>query len=107
MQLQRGIQLGQLHQTLGIRQDARIAFHLTATGVTIWDFDAGIQYIVSPNGVQNARFEVPQRMKEIFKASDEVLKRRFDEGWLEGWNDERETIFTELCLRGVNMLPGH
>lgn len=111
MQINRGVQLGLLQQQLGIDANARISVQLTQAGaVYIWDFGTGTQFIFDGN-LQNVtvtknHFEVPKRMQEIFNASDTELKKRWDEGWLDGWTDERETIFTELVMRGVNMLPG-
>jgi hypothetical protein len=109
MQIQLGVQLGMLHQQLGIDANSRIAFQLTPTGVVIWDFGAAKRYTVDgtvPSVVEHD-FELPDRMKAIFDASNEQLKKRWDDGFEEGWTDERETIFSELVLRGVNMLPGH
>jgi len=108
MQIQRGIQLGMLHQQLGIDANSRIAFQLTPTGVVIWDFGAAKRFTVDGTvpSVVEQDFVVPNRMKQIFEASDEHLKKRWDDGLLEEWTDERETIFTELVFRGVNMLPG-
>jgi hypothetical protein len=37
-------------------------------------------------------------------ATDEQLKQRWSASKRDGWSDERETIFTELTFRGVNML---
>ncbi|HEU5415006.1 MAG TPA: hypothetical protein VFW31_14655 [Candidatus Angelobacter sp.] len=109
MQLQRGIQLGLLHKQLGIDANARVAFQLTPPVVIIWDYNTGTRYTVDGTvpSVTDQEFEVPKRMKDIFAASNEQLKERWDNGWLDGWTDERETIFSELVLRGVNMLPGY
>jgi hypothetical protein len=97
-----------LHQQLGIDANSRISFQLKQTGVIIWNFDTGTRHTVDGTvpSVTEDHLEVPRRMKDIFSASDEQLKKHWDENWLDGWTDERETIFSELCMRGVNMLPG-
>jgi hypothetical protein len=108
MQVQRAVQLGMLHKQLGIEESSCVRFQYTQTGVVIWDFTSGAQYTVELNGpsasLAKDTFQVPQRVKEILAATDTDLKKWWEGG--EGWTDERETIFTELCARGVNMLPG-
>jgi hypothetical protein len=108
MQIQRGVQLGMLHQQLGIDANSRIAFQLIPTGVVIWDFGAAKRFTVDGTvpSVVEQDFVVPDRIKQIFAASDEQLEKRWKDGFLEGWTDEQETIFSELVFRGVNMLPG-
>jgi|SRR5690349_15784302 hypothetical protein len=111
MQIQSGIRLGRIMiDKLGIDPNSRIAVELDMpTGLTIWDLDAGAKYTIrsTANGTSAERedFEVPAWMKEIFTMPDDRLKKQWDDTWEEGWTEKRETIFTELVRRGVNMLP--
>ena len=98
-----------LHQQLGISPKARILLELTATspsGAFIWDLNTGNTFRVVRAGssvsVDRGYTEVPQFVQDIMAASDEDLKNR----WLSnmGWDDVRETIFSELNFRGINIL---
>lgn len=108
MQIQSGIRLGSIMiNKLGIRPDSRIAVEGVPRGMIIWDLDAGAKYTITStvNGTAAVKdeFEVPAWMKQIFAASDEELNLHWEKTWQEGWTDKRETIFTELVRRGVNM----
>jgi len=95
-----------LAQKLGIKPDARVAYQLTNQGVVIWDLTTGNEYTVAQGDPNPAvgRFTVPQKIKDIIGATDDVLKKRLSESWRDGWSDERETIFTELTYRGISVL---
>lgn len=101
MEIQLGVQLGMLHQQLGITPDARVTYEFRSTGVIIRNWSTGVQYTVNPPNVEEARFNVPAWVKEIFEATDDVLKQRWKNG--QGWTNERGTIFTELTCRGVRI----
>ncbi len=93
-------------QQLSIEPNARISYQMTQTGVVIWDFSTGNKYTITqgdPNAAVST-FEVPQKVKQIIDATDDDLKKRYSASWLDGWSDERETIFTELTYRGINAL---
>jgi hypothetical protein len=109
MEIHQATELGQLGKTLGLAATSRITFEVTNDGVMVWDLDHGIKYTVSVSSrhVNREAFEVPKQIKEIFDTPDDVLKKRWDDHWSEGWTEEREIIFTELCRRGVSMLPWH
>ncbi len=93
-------------QKLNIEPNARISYQMTQTGVVVWDLSTGNKYTITqgdPNAVVST-FEVPQKVKQIIDAADDELKKRYSASWLDGWSDERETIFTELTYRGINTL---
>jgi len=104
MEIMRGIQLGALHQQLGIDANSRVNFQVTRTGAAVSDFSTGTRYAVTfnPPSVAKSSFAVPQWAQKIFDAPDDDLKKRWNE--TVGWDDERETIFAELTLRGVRIL---
>jgi hypothetical protein len=106
MEIHRAVELGQLYRSLGIDRDARVSYRISAGGVVISDIGAATQYTITQGNTRPsvARFEVPGYVVEIISATDDQLKRRWSETWLDGWSDERETIFTELTYRGVSML---
>ena len=106
MEIQRATNLGQLHVTLGIAPDSRVAFKMTDAGVIIWDLETETQFIIafgatSPTAVP---FQLSQQIKAIIEAQDDQLKKRWSESWRDGWSEERETIFTELTFRGISVL---
>jgi hypothetical protein len=45
---------------------------------------------------------VPQHVKDIIAATDDELKQRRLSTM--GWDDVRETVFSELAFRGTSML---
>ena len=105
MELNYGVQLGALHQQLGIDPKARVTFQMTPTGGIVSDYSTGTAYTLTfgpPTRVVKSRIVVPQWAKEIFAATDDDLKKRWKE--TEGWDDQRETVFAELTLRGVRVL---
>lgn len=100
-----GIQLGALHQQLGIDPKARVTFRMTPSGGIISDYSTGTTYNITfgpPTSVTKSPLVVPKWAKDIFSATDDALKKRWKE--TQGWDDERETIFAELTLRGVRVL---
>jgi hypothetical protein len=103
MQYQHAIRLGMLHQNLGIPAKARIHLQISNAGAFIWDLDAENTYVVA-HGVNptKGRRQIPQHVKEIISATDDDLKNR----WLStmGWDDVRETVFSELAFRGIDIL---
>jgi hypothetical protein len=106
MEIHRAAEFGLLTQKLGIKPDVRVAYRLTNTGVVIWDLSSGHEYVVrhgDPNP-SAGQFALPQNIKAIIEATDEALKKRLSESWMDGWSDERETIFTELIYRGISVL---
>jgi hypothetical protein len=106
MQYQQAVRLGVLHQQLGIAADARIFLQIKTDGpggAYIWDLDTGNTYMVSQGTVVGpGSRDVPQHVKDIIAATDQDLKAK----WLStmGWDEVRETIFSELSFRGVNIL---
>jgi hypothetical protein len=105
VEITRGQNLGALHQQLGIDAKARVTFQMTPMGGIVSDYSTGTAYTLTfgtPTRVVKSPFAVPQWAKEIFAATDEELKRRWKE--TEGWDDQRETVFAELTLRGVRVL---
>lgn len=106
MEIQRAASLGLLHQKLGIDPNARVAFKLIDTGVVILDLATETAYTVIYGNPEPAitPFQLSQNVKNIVAATDVQLKQRWSESKRDGWSDERETIFTELTYRGVNML---
>jgi hypothetical protein len=106
MEIHRAAELGLLTQKLGIKPDVRVAYQLTNTGIVIWDLSDGHEYTVR-HGDPNpsvGQFTLPQNIKTIIEAADDALKKRLSESWMDGWSDERETIFTELTYRGISVL---
>lgn len=106
MQYQHAVRLGRLHQQLAIPADARICVKMlpqNAPGVFIWDLESGNTHVVI-EGVQpiTGKMEIPEHVKNTIKASDEDLKKY----WLStmGWGEVRETAFSELAFRGIDVL---
>jgi hypothetical protein len=107
MEIHRAQEFGLLAQKLGIAPDARVAYQLTRNGIVLRDLETSTQFTVLESGeVLEEDFNVPDNLKRIFKASDKDLKKQWDDSWEQGWTDERETMFTELVRRGVDMRPG-
>ena|SRR5579862_5100246 len=106
MEIQRAANLGVIHQSLGIKPDSRISYQLTDYGFVIWDLATGTEYTIRQGQSKPsvARFELPQNITNIIAASDDDLKQRWIDSWLDGWTDERRTIFTELAYRGISTL---
>jgi hypothetical protein len=106
MEIHPAASLGLMHQKLGIDSKARITYKLTDSGIVIWDLTGGIRYTITqgdPNP-SAAQFHIPQNINDIISTSTDQLKKRWAVSWLDGWSDERETIFTELAYRGEDML---
>jgi hypothetical protein len=106
MEIHRAQSLGLLAQKLGIKPDARISYRMTQSGVVIWDLSTGNEYTVNhnnPNAIVSS-FSLPTKIKQIIDATDDDLKKRYSASWMDGWSDERETMFTELTYRGINTL---
>ena len=103
MQIQRGQNLGQMHQKLGIESGARVAFELTPRGITIWDLSGEKVFDVDQSGtVTWDDYDVPKYIRDIIAAPDDQLKRQWKA--TEGWDEERETFMTELVFSGINIL---
>jgi hypothetical protein len=105
MQHRRAMQIGALHRQLGIDANSRVTSQISPTGGVVSDLSTGIRYTVNfnPPNIETALFAVPQWAQTIFNANDDELKKRWTETETEGWNDERETIFAELTLRGIRI----
>ena len=106
MQYQEAVRLGRLHQQLGIAADARICLKMLpegSPGVFIWNLENGKTYVVIA-GAQPivGQMEIPEHVKNTIKATDDDLKQY----WLStmGWGEQRETVFSELAFRGINVL---
>jgi hypothetical protein len=107
MEIHRAQEFGLLAQKLGIAPDARVAYQLTRNGIVLRDLETSTQFTVLESGeVLEEDFNVPDNLKRILKGSDKDLKKQWDDSWEQGWTDERETMFTELVRRGVDMRPG-
>jgi hypothetical protein len=106
MEIQRASNLGPLHQKLGIAPDARVSYHLTQVGVTVWDIATGTAHTVHANTgtVTTEKFLVPKQVNEIIEATDMELQRRWTENREQAWGDLRQTIFTELNFRGISVV---
>ena len=105
MEITHGVNLGALHQQLGIDPKARVTFQMTPTGGIVSDYSTGTVYTLTfgpPTTVAESPLVVPQWAKDIFSAKDDELKKRWKE--TEGWDNVRETLFYELALRGVRVL---
>jgi hypothetical protein len=105
MEITCGQNLGMLHQQLGIDPKARVTFQLTPTGGVVSDYSTGTAYTLTfgqTTRLVKSSIVVPQWAEEIFSATDDVLKKRWKE--TNGWDDQRETVFAELTLRGVRIL---
>lgn len=109
MQYQQAVRLGVLHRQLGIPTTARTFVQIMTDGplgTYIWDLDSENTYIMvqgHPNNpILPGRRAVPQYVKDIIAATDSDLKNQ----WLttEGWNEVRETVFSELTFRGIDIL---
>jgi hypothetical protein len=105
MEIMHGQNLGMLHQQLGVDPKARVTFQMTPTGGIVSDYSTGTAYTLTfgqTTRVVKSSIVVPQWAQEIFSATDDVLKKRWKE--TKGWDDQRETVFAELTLRGVRIL---
>jgi hypothetical protein len=105
MQYQEAVRLGKLHRQLGLAEKARVYVKVTtdgAVGAYIWEMETGNTFTVVPGNVIRGQAAVPQHVKDIIAATDDELKRR----WLStmGWDEVRETVFSELAFRGTDML---
>jgi hypothetical protein len=107
MQYQRAANLGMLHQQLGIPPNARMFFELVKNGIFIWNLDNGDTYTVvqvQDGSVQQSpgHRNIPEETKMIIGETDDLLKAR----WLStmGWDEIRESVFSELSFRGINIL---
>ena len=106
MEIHRAANLGLMQQKLGIDPKSRIAYQMIDRGVVILDLATETAYTVTHGNPQPAvaRFRLSPKIKAIISASDDELKERWSESWEDGWSEERQTIFTELTYRSVNML---
>lgn len=106
MVIQRAMHLGYLHQVLGIEPASRVSFEFTKNGLVVWDLRTGIRHLIDMSkgpSVTRDRFDVPPMVQRILEASDAELKQQWADG--EGWDDEREAIFSEMSARGISALP--
>ena len=101
--------MGILHGQLGIPAEARIMLQMVTDGpmgAYIWDLESGKTYIVVQGGSHNpilpGQRDVPQHVQDVIAATDDELKQR----WLStmGWDEVRETVFSELVFRGIDIL---
>jgi uncharacterized protein (DUF302 family) len=109
MQYQPAGNLGALHQQLGIPAKARMHYQLMTDGplgVYIWDLDSGNTFIVvqqhDHNPILPGRRQLPAHVTEIIAATDDDLKQRWTSTM--GWDEVRETLFSELNFRGISVL---
>jgi hypothetical protein len=109
MQYQEAVNLGMLHRQLGIPANARMFFQMVTeggVGVYIWDLDSGNTYRVTQGHAETysttGRREVPQHVKDIIAAPDDALKNQWRSTM--GWDEIRETVFSELRFRGIDIL---
>jgi hypothetical protein len=104
MEIQQASNLGLLQRTLKIKPDARITMRLTSEGADVWDLSTGNIYRVTPGNVSVEMHAVPPDVLEIIAASDETLRKHLRDTWQQGWTEERQTMFTELVFRGVDVI---
>jgi hypothetical protein len=106
MQYQEAIRLGKLHQQLGIPAEARVCLNILPkgqVGAFIWDLESGNTYTVIHGAPPiKAQMHVPEHVKNMIKATDEDLKKYWRSTI--GWDEERETAFSELAFRGIGTL---
>ena len=106
MQFFKAAHLGRLHQQLGLRNETRVFLQIMTGGTTgayVWDLETGNTYLVIySQEVVRGQSQVPDRVTQIFTASDEDLKNR----WLSAqeWDDDRESLMSELAVRGISVL---
>jgi hypothetical protein len=108
VEIQRARNLGALYLKLGINPESRIVLHVTPARTTIWDLGGRAQFSIH-SGVNGASVDteplvIGARLQAIIDASDEELKQKYQDSFMDGWSDERSTVFTELCYRGINVL---
>jgi hypothetical protein len=105
VEIQRASNLGPVQQKLGLDPNARICCKVTSIGVTVWDISTGTVYLVDgkTRTVTHIAFTLPTAVKTVIALSDEELKARWSHGWRQGWDDNRQTIFTELIFRGISV----
>jgi len=106
VEIQRASNLGPVQQKLGLDPNVRICCKVTSIGVTVWDISTGTVHLVDgkTQTVTHAAFKLPKSVKTIIALSDEELKTRWSHGWRQGWDDNRQTIFTELIFRRISVL---
>lgn len=104
MKIDRAMSLGLLRQQLGINPDARISFKLVPGGVLVWDLETEIEHTANMGNLSSSRRALPPEIRRVINASDEDLRREFSSSFMDGWTEERETMFTELAFRGINAL---
>jgi hypothetical protein len=103
MQFFKAKRLGRLQQELGLGSDMRVFLQIMtggATGAFLWDLENGNTFLlISSQEIIRGNNQVPDRLTQIFTASDEELKNR----WLamQDWDDERESIMSELAARNI------
>lgn len=102
-------EFGPYMQQLGIAPKTRVGFKETSNTKIFWDLGRGLRFTVSttePSLVTEEQFVIPARLKEILAADNSTLEKWYDEGFMDGWSEDQETLFTELTVRGVSLLPG-
>lgn len=105
MEIQRAKHFGQIIRQLGIDPDTRLTYERTATGLMFWDLNSGQAYTVNFGQPPTVRpFVVPEAVRAIIGMTDEQLKKQWSDSWMDGWSEDRETIFTELTFRGISIL---
>lgn len=111
VEIQRALNLGALHRTLGIDSDSRIS--VSGIGqdgqIEIWDLATGRYFTVSgptsAPSVEVSPAPVPDWLKQIIASpTDDLLAEyRSISPWQEGSAERRMIIFTELNFRGVSV----
>jgi hypothetical protein len=103
MQFFKARNLGGLQRQLGLREDARVSLQIMtagATGAFLWDLETGNTFLlISAQEIIRGKNQVPERVRQILSASDEDLR----DYWLsaENWDDDRETVMSELAVREI------
>jgi hypothetical protein len=98
--------LGQLCHLLGIDPAARLGFEREDNPNVFIELKTGTQYtfLEAEKKWSKAQFQLPQSIKDILSGSDDQLRKRWKEISAVEWNDEHETIHSELAIRGISTL---
>ncbi|MGA2887704.1 MAG: hypothetical protein ABSE51_06595 [Terracidiphilus sp.] len=111
IEIQRASNLGQIHRTLGIDSDSRISFQMDARNgqIDIWDLTTGRYFTVSaldsPPTFNESAVKAPEWVEQIVQTPDNDLLNQYRAAWREGAGEKRMAMFTELCYRGISVLP--
>ncbi|HEY9125549.1 MAG TPA: hypothetical protein VIM62_00395 [Acidobacteriaceae bacterium] len=103
MRYLRGEVLGLFCGELGIRPSSRVAVTHARQGLFVWDLGDGVEFHLNfkKNTLHTRRKPAPEHCDVVFQQSDRALLARINDPDLMPWNEERETLVSELRYRRI------